>query len=77
MSEFLDESAPEGFTITAKFAGKCACCFDPFEVGAIIVSTEDGWILEDHIGLDVAPDPADFCNKCFMQKSVSGACLCD
>ena len=63
----------------AEFSGKCGHCGDKFSAGTeITIDPDMGWIIASHEGLPEPPAVKnEVCDKCFMEKSSTGACLCD
>ena len=63
--------------VEAKFHWVCATCGDRILPGEMIES-EEGDIFWSHVTCpdDDFDEDIEVCDKCFMQKSVSGECSC-
>lgn len=66
----------------ARYPGRCPACEDAIEVGDDLAYDEDVVVHFVCVGRTAthqaaSKKPREVCPRCFTQKSVSGACICE
>lgn len=61
-------------TFEAKYADECSTCWEPIEVGQ--VARYEGGSRIVHDVCPTLPAAREVCPRCFMERSLSGACGC-
>lgn len=66
-------------TFPARYPGRCAACQERIIEGDQIGYTEDDEIVHADCEASAPREtpPRETCPRCFMERSVSGACGCD
>jgi hypothetical protein len=69
-------------TFRAKYPGRCAQCEEVIEQGDLLDWTDDAQVVHDGCIESVERNafrlkPRETCPRCFTEKAVTGACLCD
>lgn len=66
----------------ARYPGRCRSCSEPIEVDDELLMQDEGAVHFDCAGDRNAAyakvsKPREVCPRCFTEKSVSGACVCE